>query len=280
MSQCQHTGLKLNPDKCFIKQEKIRFYGLICGPDGIQPDPNKVTTLKQMAPPTSSKELQAFLGLATYMAPFIPNLSHHTASLRQLLKKENQFDWNASHQDVFNRVKSLISNKVTLTYFDPQKEMMLQVDASTKGLGATLMQDNKPVAFASRALTDTKSRYAKIERELLAVVYGCEKFHTYLYGCSLQSSPTTSPSNLSTLNTLPRHHHICNECCCAYNRTILRSNTDQAQKSPTPCRGFCPMKQSQFQIWTSKSMQYAHNSTMKYCKRFAWQLTHARSSKT
>ena len=184
MSRCQNTGLRLNPDKCFIKQEKIKFYRLFCGPDGIQPDPDKVTALKQMAPPTSSKELQAFLGLATYMAPFIPNLSHHTASLRQLLKKENQFDWNASHQDVFNRIKSSISNKVTLTYFDPQKETVLQVDASTKGLGATLMQDNKPVAFASKALTDTESRYANIERELLAVVYGWEKFHTYLYGRS------------------------------------------------------------------------------------------------
>ena len=65
MSRCQNTGLRLNPDKCFIKQEKIKFYGLICGPDGIQPDPDKVTALKQMAPPTSSKELQAFLQSVT-----------------------------------------------------------------------------------------------------------------------------------------------------------------------------------------------------------------------
>ncbi len=83
----------------------------------------------------------------------------------------------------------------------------------------------------------------------------------------LQSSPTTSPLNLSTLHTLHRHHHVCNECCCAYNCTILRSNTDQALKwkSPTPCRGFRPMKQSQSQIWTSRSTTYAHNSTIKYC---------------
>ena len=51
-----------------------------------------------------------------------------------------------------------------------------------KGLGAALTQDRKPVAFASEALTDAKSRYANIEREnLLAVVYGCKKFHTYQY---------------------------------------------------------------------------------------------------
>ena len=60
--------------------------------------------------------------------------------------------------------------------------MTLQVDASTKDLGATLMQQGKPIAFASKALTDTESRYANTERELLTVVYGCERFHTFLYG--------------------------------------------------------------------------------------------------
>ena len=53
-----------------------------------------------------------------------------------------------------------------------------------KGLGACLLQDNKPAAFASKALTSVEARYANIERELLAVVYGCERFHTYLYGRS------------------------------------------------------------------------------------------------
>ena len=71
-----------------------------------------------------------------------------------------------------------MSSKVTLTYFDPKKEITLQVDATLKGLGAILSQDNKPVAFASKALTDVETRYANIEREVLAVLYGCEKFHT------------------------------------------------------------------------------------------------------
>ena len=129
-----------------------------------------------MAPPSNSQELQAFLGLTTYMAPFIPNLSHHNASLRELLKKGNTFVWDPGHQEVFEKIKSSITDEIT------HKETVLQVDASPKGLGATLMQEDKPVAFASKTLTDTESRYANIERELLAVVYGCEKFHNYLYG--------------------------------------------------------------------------------------------------
>lgn len=79
-------------------------------------------------------------------------------------------------------VKDSVSDKVTLTYFNPRKGIILQVDNSLKGLGATLIHENKPVAFASKSLTDVETRYANIERELLVVVYGCEKFHTYLFG--------------------------------------------------------------------------------------------------
>jgi len=64
MNRCASMGLKLNPDKCKIKQKKIKFYGVICSADGIQLDPDKVSALK-MTPPTSKQELQAFLGLAT-----------------------------------------------------------------------------------------------------------------------------------------------------------------------------------------------------------------------
>ena len=72
---CIDTGLKLNPDKCFVRQDKIKFYGVICDQDGVQPDPGKVSALKQMSPPANRQELQTILGLANYMGPFIPNLS-------------------------------------------------------------------------------------------------------------------------------------------------------------------------------------------------------------
>ena len=62
--------------------------------------------------------------------------------------------------------------------------MTIQVNASQVGLGAALLQDNKPIAFASKALTDAECRYTNIEREMLAVVFGAERFHTYIYGQS------------------------------------------------------------------------------------------------
>ena len=59
--------------------------------------------------------------------------------------------------------------------------MTIQVDASQVGLGAALLQNGKPVAFASKALTKTECRYVNIEREMLAAVFGVERFHTYIY---------------------------------------------------------------------------------------------------
>ena len=69
-----------------------------------------------------------------------------------------------------------------LRYYDRNKPVTLQCDASLKGLRACIIQDGHPIAFVSKSLTDTETWYANIKRELLAIMYSCEKFHTYLYG--------------------------------------------------------------------------------------------------
>ena len=178
MQVARQHGLVFNTDKCEIKQERIKFFGLYFDKEGVNPDPEKVADVKGMAAPKDAKGLQQFLGIATYMPPSIPHLSQYTADLRELTKKNSDFEWTASHQ----KVKDRICEEVTLLYFNPSKEVTLQVDASGVGLGATLLQDGKPVAFCSKALTDCEERYTNIEGEMLAMVYGCERFHTYLYG--------------------------------------------------------------------------------------------------
>ena len=82
-----------------------------------------------------------------------------------------------------------------LEYCNPGEELTVQCDASDKGLGAALMQNGKPVAFASRAFTDPETCYAQIEKEMLAVVYALQKFDQYVC-CLLYTSP--SPRDLST----------------------------------------------------------------------------------
>ena len=91
---------------------------------------------------------------------------------------------------------------MSLTYFNPSKETSLQVDVSNKGLDAVLLQEGKPIAFASKALTETEQRYANIERELLAFVFGCERFRTYLYGCKFQVESDHKPLEMISLKNL------------------------------------------------------------------------------
>ena len=85
-------------------------------------------------------------------------------------------------QETFQKLKQLASSTPVLGYYDLSKPLCLSVDASSKGLGAVLLQDEKPLAYASRALTPTQQQYAQIEKETLAIVYGVQKFHQYIYG--------------------------------------------------------------------------------------------------
>ena len=76
----------------------------------------------------------------------------------------------------------MLTNAPVLTFYDTEKKLRLKNDASECGLGSALMQEGKPVAYASRTLTETEKRYAQIEKEMLAVAFGLEKFHHYPFG--------------------------------------------------------------------------------------------------
>ena len=166
MKVAGEEGLIFNSSKCAIKQEKIVYFSMVFGKNGIQPDPAKVEDIKTIPSPTTKQQLQEFLGIVKYMGPFIPNLSNHTSSLREIFKKDVTFEWTDCHEASFRKIKELICLEMTLSYFDPTKDTVIQVDASSYGLGAVILQDNKPVAFASKFLTDAETHYANIEREL------------------------------------------------------------------------------------------------------------------
>ena len=149
---------------------------------GAHPDPSNVSAIKEMPAPQNKGELQSFLGMVTYLSPFIPQLSSHTATLRGLLKTDVEYSWNPTYQVTFDKLKSLVCEDTTLRYFNTKKPVTIQVNASGKGLGATLIQDDGSVAFASKALTPTEQCYANNERELLAYVFSAECFRTYVFG--------------------------------------------------------------------------------------------------
>ena len=177
-------GVVFNPQKMHVKAPAVNFFGCLYNANGVHPNPEKVDAVHALPAPTNVTELQEFLGMVTYLSPFIHGLSTLTAPLQELLKKDANFTWNASYESAFEQVKQTVVSDTTLRYFGPSLPVTIHVDASQVGLGTALLQNNKPIAFASKALTDAECRYANIETEMLAVVFGAEWFHTYVYGQS------------------------------------------------------------------------------------------------
>jgi hypothetical protein len=192
MVEAKKNGLVFNSAKCEVKKQEIEYFGVVISANGMRPDRAKVADLKAMPSPQNKTELQEFLGLITYLGPFIRNLSASAEPIRKLLCKDTPFVWSADHEHVFEHLKTLISNEASLKFYDTQAPTYLMVDASQRGLGAALLQPDKqqdgtyskearPVVFASKSLSPAQKNYVNIEREMLAITFGIKRLHTYLY---------------------------------------------------------------------------------------------------
>ena len=130
MRAAQKYGMNFNGDKCKIKTSKLHFFGLVFDANGVDPDTARIDDIRSMTKPADADELREFLGVATYMSPFIPKLSANTVTLRDLLMKDDLFAWNSSHDKAFESTKKLICREVTLAYFKSGADIVIQVDAS------------------------------------------------------------------------------------------------------------------------------------------------------
>ncbi|KAK3702003.1 hypothetical protein QZH41_007698 [Actinostola sp. cb2023] len=146
-----------------------------------------------MKVPTDIKELQRFMGMVNYLGKFLPNLSNSTQALRELLQKETAWHWDERHDHAFQDIKVKVTDPHILKYYDVNKPVTVSVDASSYGLGACLLQEGHPTSYASRSLNDAEKNYAQIEKELLAVVYGCTKYHQYIYGKQVEVETDHKP---------------------------------------------------------------------------------------
>ena len=201
MNRAKEKGLVFNKAKCHIKQKSISFFGNTYTDQGIKPDPSKIRDVQNMPVPKDKDELKSLLGLMTYMAQFIPNFAQKAHILRELAKESSVWCWDEVHQKCFDDLKACITAQSCLVYYNPDLEVTLEVDASIKGLGACLTQRGKVVAYASKTLTDTETRYSNIEREMLAIVFGIQRFHTFLYGRYFTVASDHKP--LSTITAKP-----------------------------------------------------------------------------
>ena len=143
----------------------------------------------QMFSPENITQLKSFLGMVTYMyyLKFLPNLSTTLSPLYLLVQKNSRWKWSKEQQSAFTKVKEQLISPVVLTAFDPDKELILQCDASPYGLGAVLAHkevdgSEQPIAFCSHTLPPAEKNYSQLDKEALALVFGTKKFHSYLYG--------------------------------------------------------------------------------------------------
>ncbi len=182
LERARKYNVKLNREKCQLRRDNVTYIGHQLTADGVKPDPKKVEAVHAMKTPLNKEELQRHLGMITYLSKFIPNMSAISAPLRQLLEKTVEWHWNEHHDAALAELKNAITSAPVLRYFNPKLPITLSVDASSKGLGAVILHEDHPIAFASRSLTSAEQNYAQIEREMLAITFGCERFHDYLYG--------------------------------------------------------------------------------------------------
>jgi len=182
LRRCHERGVKLNADKIKYKMTEVPFIGHVATSKGLSIDPCKVLAIQDMPTPTNVAAVQRLLGLAQYLSKFLPHLSDITKPLRDLTQQNREWTWGNTQQTAFETLKMAVSTAPVLRYYNLNEEVTLQCDASQSGLGVALLQGGQPVAYASRALTETECRYAQIEKELLAIVFGCDHFDVYVYG--------------------------------------------------------------------------------------------------
>ena len=182
LQKAKQYNLKLSRSKCEIRRSELKYVGHLLTQDGVKPDPEKVRAVQSMNKPENKQELLTFLGFVQYLGKFMPRMSDVSAPLRKLTEKSVVWNWSKEHDVSFNVLKAMASDAPVLRYFDPKLPLTLSVDASSKGIGAVILQEGQPIAYGSRALTTAQQNYAQIEKEALAVVYGCTKFHYYIYG--------------------------------------------------------------------------------------------------
>ena len=200
-------NLKIKPKKSFFFQSNVLFLGHLLLKDGILPNPEKVSKVKDWPIPKSAKEVHSFLGLASYYRRFIPQFAKWASPLQDLIrpiattKKHARvnlpplahnlppFEWTTNHLESFNKLKDALTSAPVLAYPTYSKPFILETDTSLKGLGAVLTQEDDEgnfniISYASHTLKPyerSMRNYSSAKLELLALKWAmCEKFKDYL----------------------------------------------------------------------------------------------------
>ena len=195
--------------KCHWAQEQIEYLGHIVSADGVRMDPKKSAAVRNWPVPKNLQELRKFLGLTNYFRKFIERYSILAAPLTNLLKKgafASASAWTAACQAAFDAIKKAVASDILLAYPDYSQPFRVEVvsDASVHGSGAVLLQNGRPIAFASRKFSGAETRYTTGEQEFLAVLHALKEWRCYLEGhpftVKTDHKPLTFLDGVPTLN--------------------------------------------------------------------------------
>jgi hypothetical protein len=157
--------------KCEFWLKSVKFLGHTISSEGISVDPTKVQEVMDWKPPTSVHQIRSFLGLTGYYRRFIPDFSKIAKPMTELLKKEAKYQWENKCDEAFHTLRKLLTTAPVLAQPDNTQPFDVYCDASGTGLGCVLMQNDRAIAYASRALRNHEQNYPTHDLELAAVVH-------------------------------------------------------------------------------------------------------------
>ncbi len=211
LKRLRENHLFLKAEKCSFHQTSMQFLGYNIDQDGIQMDKGKVTAIKNWPTPTTLKELQRFLGFSNFYRRFICEYSTIASPLTNLLKnKPKSLSWTPSATEAFQKLKDAFTSAPILIHPDPSKPFIVEVDASTTGVGAVLSQQQgtptrlHPCAFFSCKLSPAEMNYDIGNRELLAIKLALEEWRHWLEGAQHPFAVLTDHKNLEYLREAKR----------------------------------------------------------------------------
>ena len=201
LQRLRECNLKLSPKKCFLFQEKVHYVGHVVSEKGIEPDQSKIDKVVNWPRPKTPEEVRQFIGFAGYYRKFVESFSQIAKPLTDLMpstakkkkgakKKvttERKWTWGPEQEKAFVTLKDKLSSFPVLGFANYSLPFELHTDASGRGLGAVLYQEQEGVkrviSYASRGLTKSEANYPAHKLEFLCLKWAVtEKFQDYLYG--------------------------------------------------------------------------------------------------
>ena len=183
------ANLSIKKSKCSLFSKEIQYLGHILSATGIQPLPSKTHAIQNMNPPTTPKQVRAFLGLVGYYRKFIRGFAKISKPLTLLTRQQIKFDWTPEHLEAFIHLKEAIVQVPILHYPNPNKTYIVYTDAYNDAYRAQLSQEHNgtefPVAFLSHTFTDTQCKWSTTEQEAFGVYYAIMKCNYYLKGADI-----------------------------------------------------------------------------------------------